>query len=53
LLYCLRLHCYTLGVVVGLFTEEEEGIDIDSDVVQVKGGDPGTPGLIDVAFITS
>jgi len=34
------------GVVVGPFEEEEEGTGIVSDVVKVKGEDPGTPGLL-------
>jgi len=29
---------------VGPFEEEEEGTSVTSDVVKVKGVDPGTPG---------
>jgi len=32
------------GEVVGPFEEEEEGTGIASDVVQVEGEDPATPG---------
>jgi len=32
--------------VVGPFEEEEEGTGIPSDVVKVKGEDPGTPSLL-------
>jgi len=31
-------------VVVGPFEEEEEGAGVASDLVQVKGEDPDTPG---------
>jgi len=31
-------------IVVGPFEEKEEGININSDVVKVKGEDPNTPG---------
>ena len=34
------------GVVAGPFEEEEEGTSITSDVVNVKGEDPVTPGLL-------
>jgi len=33
-------------VVIVLFEEEEEGISIASDVVQVEGEDPDTPGYL-------
>jgi len=33
-------------VVVGPFEEEEEGINIPSDVVKVEGEDPDTPGYL-------
>ena len=33
-----------MRVVVGLFEEEEEGTSIASDVVEVEGEDPATPG---------
>ena len=33
-------------VVVGLFEEEEEGTGIASDVAQVQGEDPDTPGYL-------
>jgi len=33
-------------VVVGPFEEEEEGIDIASDVVKVEGEDPDTSGYL-------
>jgi len=32
------------GVVVGPFEEEEEGTGVASDVVNVQGEDPATPG---------
>ena len=32
--------------VVGPFEEEEEGTGIASDVVNVKGEDPGSPGCL-------
>jgi len=32
--------------LLGLFEEEEEGIGIASDVVQVRGEDPATPCLL-------
>ena len=34
------------GVVVGPFEEEEEGTGIASDVINVKGEDPDTPGVL-------
>jgi len=33
-------------VVVGPFEEEEEGPGVASDIVQVEGEDPSTPGLL-------
>jgi len=38
------LHCDR--VVVGLFAEEEEGINTASDVVKVQGEDPAAPGYL-------
>jgi len=34
------------GVVVDPFEDEEGGIDIASNVVNMKGGDPDTPGSL-------
>ena len=34
------------GTVVGPFEEEEEGTGIASDVVNLEGEDPATPGLL-------
>jgi len=34
------------GTVVGPFEEEEEGTGIASDVVEVEGEEPATPGLL-------
>jgi len=32
--------------LLGPFEEEEKGIEIASDVVKVKGGDPANPRLV-------
>jgi len=34
------------GVVVGPFEENDEGTSIDSDVIEVEGVDPATPGCL-------
>jgi len=39
-------HGVVVAQLVGPFWEEEEGNDITSDVVKVKGEDPATPGCL-------